>query len=47
MLQQAYFDVKDEMLPFSAGAKSIADFPKPAIRGETVKTSRRMTELQD
>ena len=46
MLHQAYFDVKCGLLPFSAGAKAIADFPKPAIRGEMMKTSRRMTELR-
>jgi len=30
----------------AANAKAIAYFPKPAIRGEMVKTSRRMTGLR-
>ena len=39
--------MKGGLLPFSAGAKAIADFPKPAIRQEMVKFSRRMTGLRD
>jgi len=46
MLHQTFFDVKGGLLPFSAGAKAIADFPKPAIRQEMVEISQRMTGLR-
>ena len=47
MLHQAYFDVKGGLRPFSAGAKALGNFPKPAIRREMMQTSRRMTGLRD